>query len=138
VGYGGLYNATTTTNNYYAFNSAQNNRNGIFASPRDYTVNTDWNLIFPKDITTNASVHAVSFSAKLSSNILSSNTLKFQINGSDSTVDIAFMDMNGKKLSAMKAENGNNTLEVGNITQGMYILQLRNNLSTITLKTLKL
>jgi len=38
----------------------------------------------------------------------------------------------------MKAENGNNTLEVGNITQGMYILQLRNNLSTITLKTMKL
>jgi len=138
VGFGGLYKSTTTTNNYYAFNSAQNNRNGIFASPRDYTVNTDWNLIFPKDITTNASVHAVSFSAKLSSNILSSSTLRFQINGSDSAVDIAFMDLNGKILCTKKVENGNNSLEVGNITQGMYILQLRNNLSTITLKTLKL
>jgi len=138
VGVGGIYNATTSQNNYIALNSIQNNRNGPFYGARDYVSNTDWNLLFPANISSVNTPKAATFSAKVVGTDIMSNTLQIEIAGSDSPVLINLFDLNGILIGTMEAENGKNTLAVGQIASGMYILQLRNKESTLTFKTLKI
>ncbi|MFZ4726981.1 MAG: T9SS type A sorting domain-containing protein, partial [Paludibacter sp.] len=138
VGIGGLYSATATENNYIAFNSMQNNVNGPFKSTRDFVSNTDWNLLYPADITTNNDIRAASFSVKLLGNISALNTFKVQIEGADILYNLTLKDMQGKTIRLMKVSNGENNISVENLPSGIYILEISNRKSTITLKTMKL
>ncbi|MCX6308098.1 MAG: T9SS type A sorting domain-containing protein [Bacteroidia bacterium] len=138
VGVGGIYNATTSQNNYIALNSIQNNKNGPFYGARDYVSNTDWNLLFPANISSVNTLKAATFSAKVVGAVSTSNTLQIEVFGSDSPVAIVLMDLKGNQIGTLKAKNGNNQLDVGPIASGMYILQLRNQESTLTFKTLKI
>jgi Periplasmic copper-binding protein (NosD)/Right handed beta helix region/Secretion system C-terminal sorting domain len=137
VGIGGLYSATATENNYIAFNSMQNNVNGPFKSTRDFVSNTDWNLLYPADITTNNDIRAASFSVKLLGNISALNTFKVQIEGTDTLYNLTLKDMQGKTIRLMKVSNGNNSISVENLASGIYILEISNRKSTITMKTMK-
>ena len=131
VGFGGLYSATTSSNNYYALNTAQNNKNGAFYATRDYTVNTDWNLLYPADITTVFNNEYINFDMKLIGTIRDS-TLKIMIEGSDSPVELIVRDLHGKKLGQFLANNGLNSFCAGNLSSGIYILQASNNSGTIS------
>ncbi len=137
IGIGGLYNATATENNYIAFNTMQNNVLSVFANKRDYVSNTDWNLLYPPDITTNNDIRAANFYVKLLGNISASNILKVQIEGADTIYNLTLKDMQGKTIRLMKVGNGENNISVENLASGIYILDISNRKSTITMKTMK-
>ena len=136
VGFGGLYSATTSTNNYYALNTAQNNKNGPFYATRDYTVNTDWNLIYPADITTVLTTEVIDFKMNILGNI-SKDILKVDIEGSDSAINMTLRDLTGKIFRNFSGQNGVNCINTQDISSGVYLLQVYNNKSALTSKFLK-
>ena len=65
-------------------------------------------------------------------------SIKSEIAGATTLVQIAIKDMNGKALGTINTSNGIQYINVGNTAKGMLLLQISDGKSSIIKKVMKL
>lgn len=137
VGLGGLYNASVTQNNYLALNSLQGNLKGNFAATRDFSFNTDWNVLLPTVISTETKIVMEQNFSIDSLHFIDHHTLEMTIQGNEIPVWITIRNVAGKQIAVVKGDTGVNKINIAPATSGLYIVQVSNGVSTISRKVMK-